>query len=258
MRFTVLPVGARPSADAGGQAFLITDNWDDWFRFSTMYHLVFVDDAGALHDIGDVKIGQMNMEDGQRRPSLPETFDALDENFFSVGQDDSYYGALNGLGENIRDGILAGLRDMARDSAIFTAALGEAVTGESLLRSVATVTVTGQFRRMATGGARLSRFAFYYTEPAPKEGAPTTLTFGVEPEARPPTNIHVLIGRNGVGKTFLLNQIVRAILPETAEGAQVGLFGPGPDVDAEQAIFANLVSVTFSAFDPFEPPLRSV
>ena len=253
MQFSLLPFGARLPDDARHQAFLLTDNWDDWFRFSTMYSLVFVDNSGAPHEIGSVKIGQMDMEKRQRRPRLPHTFETLDENFFSVGQDDSYYVALNDLGDGIRDEMLAALRDMARDPVIFKAALGQPVTGVSLLRSVSTATVTGQFRRMTTGGARLSPFTFSYTTPAPKGAAATTLTFNVEPEARPPTNIHVLIGRNGVGKTHLLNHMARAILEETAQRTLVGSFELRADANSGAGTFANLVSVTFSAFDAFDP-----
>ena len=80
------------------RAFLITDNWDDWFKYNTLYTLYVVDAEGETHSIGGVKIGQFAMEVGQRRAAVPETFDELDERFFSLGQDDSYYGNLNALG----------------------------------------------------------------------------------------------------------------------------------------------------------------
>lgn len=40
---------------------------------------------------GGVKIGQFQMQEGQRRPTIPDEFDELGEEFFSLGQDDSYY-----------------------------------------------------------------------------------------------------------------------------------------------------------------------
>ena len=39
MFFTVLPHGTRVPAEARMKAFLLTDNWDDWFTYSTMYSL---------------------------------------------------------------------------------------------------------------------------------------------------------------------------------------------------------------------------
>jgi hypothetical protein len=102
MYFKVLAHGLRPPAGSKSGAFLLTDNWDDWFKYNTMYTLVVIDNAGERHSIGSVKIGQFNMEEGQRHPDLPTEFDALDERFFSIGQDDSYYDDLNKLGFEIR------------------------------------------------------------------------------------------------------------------------------------------------------------
>jgi ABC-type multidrug transport system ATPase subunit len=66
----------------------------------------------------------------------------------------------------------------------------------------------------------------------------------------PPTNIHVLIGRNGVGKTHMLNNMSRALIDKEPDENKVGIFECVTD---DKSSFANLVSVTFSAFDPFEP-----
>lgn len=248
--FYVLPIGTRPSAQARDCAYLLTDNWDDWFKFSTLYTLVIYDEAGDRHSIGGVKIGQFAMAEDQRRPNLPEQFDNLDDRFFSLGQDDSYYDALNALGSGIRDRVLGALRDVALDPNLFERALSEKVTGTSLLRSVDRSTVTGQFHRMAQGGARLTSYKFSYTaRPRSRRVEPLNLAFTVAPESYPPTNVHVLIGRNGVGKTTLLNDMTRAIVDRDADASEVGAFTTELDED----LFTSLVSVTFSAFDPFEP-----
>lgn len=257
MYFRVLPHAVRPPAGVRSRAFLLTDNWDDWFKYETMYSLVVYDDEGGRHSIGSVKIGQFAMEDGQRRADLPTDFGELDERFFSIGQDDSYYEALNGLGPNVRDRILRGLRDMAVDQDLFARALDEKVTGVSLLRSLTPATVQGQFRRMARGGARLSRYEFTYTsaKPGRARAEPATFQFVVEPESEPPTNIHVIIGRNGVGKTRLLNNMTRALVEKEPDADAVGSFHGETDDLLDERLFANLVSVTFSAFDSFEPPI---
>lgn len=255
MFFAVLPHGTRVPAGARMQAFLLTDNWDDWFTYSTMYSLVVYDAEGQDFVAGGVKIGQFGMREGQRRSEIPDQFDQLSKEFFSLGQDDSYYEKLNELGPELRDKILRGLRDVALDQERFQRSLDEKVTGVSLLRSVTRATVQGQYSRFARGGARLSRYKFTYT--APKVGRskvePVTLSFVVEPESMPPTNIHVLIGRNGVGKTHLLNHMTRSLVDKRADTAEVGAFNGVSDEPTDGDMFASLVSVTFSAFDPFEP-----
>lgn len=252
--FSVVPVGQTLPKSDGGTAYLLVDNWDDWFSYSTMYTLNVRDANGVVHRIGSVKIGQVGMRPDQRRPDLEPSFDMLGEEFFSVGQDDTYYESLNELGVDLRDRVLTGLRDMAFDPQHLDMALKEKVTGVSLLRSVTRATVQGQYARLAQGGARLSRYNFSYSGPrkARSKVPPIELTFVVEPESMPPSNIHVLIGRNGVGKTHLLNNMSRLLVDQRSSPEEVGAF-EGGEGDEGQDLFANLVSVTFSAFDPFDP-----
>jgi hypothetical protein len=255
MFFTVVPSG-RSLHSTAPAAFLITDDWDDWFEFSTLFTLVLFDEHGTRHTIGGVKIGQFGMARDQRRPKLPSTFNALEESFFSLGQDETYYEALNSAGHDVRDRVLAGLRDIASDAALLDKALEERVTQVSLLRFVSLVTVRGQFRRLARGDARLTPYDFEYAEytkpRSPKKPAPLVLDFHVRPESEPPTNIHVIIGRNGVGKTRILRRMYRALTAATPSArAKFGKFGPLNSPAATKDLFASLVFVTFSAFDPF-------
>ncbi|MBK3585729.1 AAA family ATPase [Streptomyces sp. MBT57] len=254
MRFTVLPVGSRIPEGESQHAYLIKDNWDDWFRYSTLHHLHVRDDSGQIHEIGDVKIGQFDMLTDQRSPDLPEEFETLSDAFFSVGQDPDYYRSLTRLSTDIREEALRSLRDIALDESLYIRSLGEDVTGTSLLRSVSSSTVEGQFRRLTQGGPLLTRYEFTYTLPADARSAnePPSFDFEVTPESMPPTNIHVLIGRNGVGKTHILYHMSRALADPDAREEEVGAFTFRTH-GVRRGRFANLVSVTFSAFDPFEP-----
>lgn len=253
MNFVVLPNGKSPPDRDQSTFFLLTDNWDDWFRFSTLYYLIFLDNTGVKHEIGNVKIGQFGMRADQRRPDLPENFEHLDENFFSLGQDESYYENLNNLDEGLRDIVLTALNDLAKNRILFERALKEDVTGVSLLRSVTRSTVRGQYQRLISGGARLSQYQFTYIGPRQLDRTldPIKMEFSVQPESEPPTNVHVLIGRNGVGKTHLLNTMTRAFVQPNSNKDEVGKF-ENEDI-FNNDFFANVVSVSFSAFDIFEP-----
>lgn len=250
MLFRTLSQPSQLPRAARSEGYLIADSWEDWFKFNTLFSLVVFDAQGVKYDVGGIKIGQFGMNDTQRRPDLPLEFQALSDEFFSLGQDDSYYGTLNTLGPELRDSILKSLRDVALDLGLFSKTLQEKVMGYSLLRSVTRASVRGQFHRLACGGSRLSRYHFSYS--APPGAAALSLSFKVEPESNPPTNVHVLIGRNGVGKTTFLHRIARAVVEEGRSADEVGkislLFDP-----QDATAFASLVSVTFSAFDPFEP-----
>lgn len=211
--------------------------------------MTYVDSAGVSHDVGQVKIGQFDMGRDQRRPNIPDSFDELDgEQFFSLGQDSRYYKELQKLGAELREGILRALHDVADDPEQWRRARNQGVTGTSLLRFVSEATVTGQFRRMAHGGVELCPYKFTYVTPKPRGADKASLRFEVTPESQPPSNVHVVIGRNGVGKTRLLDHMARAFLGE--EPRTAGQFFIDQEGDEW---FANLVSVSFSAFDSIEP-----
>jgi hypothetical protein len=249
LTFTVLSSGRLPTSSRL-HAYLVEDNWDDWFRYSTMYYFLVFDRQGIKHDIGSVKIGQFDMEDDQRRPTIPTSFTDLDENFFSLGQDSDYYESLRNLEGGLGTEVLHSLRDIVIDQENLDRIFAEDVTKTSLLRSVSPSSIKGQFRRIITGQASLTKYAFCYALAGSRKAAGISLEFTVKPDVNPPTNIHVLIGRNGVGKTFLLNNMVRALV-EKNSNQSVGEF-TFDDVVGDEVGFSRVVSVSFSAFDAFE------
>jgi predicted ATPase len=147
------------------------------------------------------------------------------------------------------------LRDVVADDALFALAAGERVTGTSLMRSISIRSIDGQFKRVLGGGTVLTQFSFSYEGPEPEdeESERLRLEFRVTPDSTPPTNIHVMIGRNGVGKSFLLNGMTRALVSAEKDEDSDGIFRSQEVffAKADESPFANIVSVTFSAFDDF-------
>jgi len=247
--FFIKNVSRRDPETAYPQMILVPDGWNDWWKFTTLYWMVFIDSEGERHDIGGIKIGQYQMETS--RPALPQTFTQLPSDFFSLGQDFSYYEAIKDLGDDLRDEIHSALNDIAFDEAIYTKCINETVTTNSLLRSVSVKSVEGQFRRLATGNSSLTPYDFEYTSyPNKRHISPIKINFIVTPKSNPPTNIHVIIGRNGVGKTRLLHNMSQCIMGEGP--VKYGKFESSIGLKGSD-IFANLISVTFSAFDETEP-----
>lgn len=255
MRFRVISNVRERLANARDIAYLLIDGWDDWFEFNTLYHLSYVDADGEDHNIGGVKIGQFEMPKRQRRPELPNAFPNLNARFFSLGQDVTYYEALRELSPGTRNALLSGLNDVVADHDMYRLAREERVMGVSLMRSVTERSILGQFRRVLEGGASLTPFKFRFTGPTQLDARadPLSLSFEVQVSSRPPTNIQVIVGRNGVGKSFLLNAMARALVrPEEDDGAN-GVFFDEAAAEDEGFVspFSNVLSVTFSAFDDF-------
>jgi predicted ATPase len=255
MRFSVVPNGQRRPREGSDVAYLWTDNWDDWFEFSTLYVLTYFDVEGGKHELGGVKIGQFEMGKAQRRPNLPVEFEALDDRFFSLGQDADYYQNIRALGPVIAPILLEALKDVVADDALYLRAKNERVMGVSLMRSVSERTLVDQFRRVLSGGLRLTDYAFSYRGPSQLDESfdPVNLSFAVQPSSKPPTNIQVIIGRNGVGKSFLINAMSRALVHPEESADDNGEFSDANNIFDEEfeSPFANVVSVTFSAFDDF-------
>ena len=260
MLFTIVEMDSKLPKVGVNQAFLHVDRWDDWSKYRTQFYLSVFDGSGRLHTVGSVKIGSLGLKPGKvvspnvRAPLLMPTFDELPPNFFSVGQNETYYETLNQLDTSLKSRILTGLRDLALDLEMLDRIKSEEVLNESLLRSVSVQNIRNRLHRLALGNATLTSFEFEYIFPSsdvPGSGS-ASLQFIVEPDSVPPTNVHVLIGRNGVGKTHCMQNIGRALIGD-ARGLQPGILQPLGVGQAEWA-FAGLISVSFSAFDDFDLP----
>jgi predicted ATPase len=250
MKFFV--VDGPPKQPAPGNVYLQYSDWDDWFKFATTYSVTYFDNQGASHRLGTTKIGRFGLkaagrgegvEGEARRPGPPAKFKVLPDTHFSLAQDPSFYEDLSDLGAEVRAAVLAGLRDLAYLPNLLESAQDEEVTRVSLLRYVPLLTVQEQFTRLAQGGARLTEFNLRYRLSYLKNEP--TISFAVKPTSLPPSNIHVVIGRNGVGKSTFLNNLAKSQLKRSDSEPKASI--------AEDGAVANLVSVSFSAFDSFEP-----
>jgi hypothetical protein len=222
--------------------------WDD-YAFRTSFHL-WCSNGTQQINIGAVKIATFGM--GPSRVEVPDSFEALGPSYFSLGVDEGYYATLRDyFDEGTRRAILTALRDAAYDLEIFDQAAEEQVMKTSLLRGTEVETVRGQFHRIARGGPTRTKFNIRYHQESPTESGPSvTLDLMVDPEAKPPSNVHALIGGNGVGKTRLLHTLARTVLSKHGFLEHSRLQDRG---EHRQHPFTNLVWVSFSAFDPQEP-----
>jgi hypothetical protein len=253
MKFKILDRFEKPAYNAKSRAYLIWDNWND-YSFYTLFGLLYVDENSVKHEIGSIKIGFFGQKELEKKLAVGDTFESLDPDNFSLGQSDSYYLNLNELGDAIRDEILLALKDIAKTTELYERAIEEKVTKVSLLRSISPTSVTGQFRRLAMGLARLTSYSFQFSTPRIKgKSNKMNISFDVFPDSSPPSNIHVAIGRNGVGKTHLMNNMINSLIGEEPDRLnKYGEFIPQVTENGE-ILFANLISVSFSAFDESEP-----
>ena len=161
MQFIVCDRGDSASA-IKGNVYLRRDNWDD-FSFKTTFNVSYCYENGRTNTIGQIKIGKVGMEEGRIFDSIPKQFDRLEDDYFSLGQDENYYANVYKLGEENSIELFTALRDVAYDLDIFSSVRAERSMRTSLLRSVSDFSVKEQFNRIAHGGAILTKYRFSYT-----------------------------------------------------------------------------------------------
>lgn len=254
--FKIVPRSQRMSTKGENLVLLVEDSWDD-YSFRSSFELVVLGTNGWRLELGAVKIGYAGQQEGSTKDAMLPSFSELPLGWFSLGQDVEYYEKMREkLRPEISDEILRALRDVVFDESILSQATDEQVFKKSLMRSVSPSVIHGQFKRVLNGEVALTDFHFSYHAPGTTKRAPFNLKFRVQSASTPSTNVHVLIGRNGVGKTTLLNNMVTAVTTGNTENA--GYFCEVDQWEGEKKLsadyFSSVVSVSFSAFDPFIPP----
>jgi ABC-type transport system involved in cytochrome c biogenesis ATPase subunit len=252
VNFLVLPYAraAKNSRNLAGQneCVLITDNWDD-FGYKTQFLLIYFDEDGIRKDLGKIKIMRAGMKYGY--VDIPDSFSKLTREYASIGQDQEYYENISSFPDDIRINVFKSLRDVIWDESIFSNFEEESAFKTSLCRSVTKREIT-KFKAIAHQHAELTPFHFKYIF---QNDTGAVIDVEVIPETTPPTNIHVIIGRNGVGKTHLLQSI--SVLLRDGKKRRHGtltFFADGFESTGAEG-FANLITVAFSAFDEFRSPL---
>ena len=188
---------------------------------------------------------------------FPTHFTQLPANCFSLGQSEEYYENIRAIfDETERECYYKALNDIAYDLGKLKLVKGLDVTKISLMRSVSAFTIEHQFHSIAHGGARLTPYDIEYTYPSENTDSPAELSFRVEPDSYPPTNIHVLIGRNNVGKTFLLKHMILSAYDYTPNKPPHGVLRStnsrtGKLSTSRKQAFANILFISFSPFDNY-------
>jgi len=255
MKFHVLPARTSPPSSGRNEVYLTIDHWND-YSFVTSFAVHVFDEDGTGHSLSNVRIGFVGQtEEMSTYSNLDDTFDRLGKDYFSLGMDVDYYKALfSDFSEQWRREFLTRMCDVVWDEDLLESIKTERVFEVSHLRSISISKIRDQFASVLRGDVLLTNFKFGFNLPPSEKFAGFDLTFVVRASSTPSTNMHALIGRNGVGKTTLLNSMVKAVADHVETEAYFytkDLFG---EDEKNNSYFSSLVSVAFSAFDPFDLP----
>lgn len=256
MDFKVLSRGTRLPGEGRNTAYLRIDDWND-FSYFTLFQVKVFDENGKGYELGDVKIAYKGQEEGRANATsvkIDKYFTKLSEDYFSLGQSTDYYKILRTIPEGTRISYLNGISDLVASPQLIPIIEDEKVFGTSLLRDVYIASIRGKFKSVLDGNNESTPFQFHFIRDENEKMSGVQLYFDVGVDTKPPTNIHTLIGRNGVGKTTVLNGIISSIRdPENNEKCRIEPRDHRYSSN-DKDYFSSLISVSFSAFDPFVPP----
>ena len=255
MRFHILEPQSSPPSSGRNEVYLTIDRWND-YSFVTSFGVFAFDQDGNGHKLSGVKIGFIGQTtDVATCFKLDDVFERLPEEFFSLGMDVDYYKELfSRFSEPWRHDFLSSLKDVVWDQRLLEQVKDEKVFKTSHLRFISIHMIRDQFSSVLKGDVLLTDFNFGFRLLPSDNFAGFDLTFQVNANSTPSTNMHALIGRNGVGKTALLNLMVKAFVEKVETEAQFYSQDGREMHEVGDDYFSSLVLVAFSAFDPFYFP----
>jgi ABC-type multidrug transport system ATPase subunit len=234
---------------------LVGSDWDDYGLQSTFFLSVVI--GGKEKKIGELKAIHRNILSG--RVSILESDNGLDDALCTLGQNVEYYNEVHRLGREVERRILTSLRDCAFDSDIYEefsqlpqfrqSAIRFSTAEQALQRGLelygavsdgmAKPSVSFNFRAKLAGFDAPYQLAFEYFD-----GKQSLI----------PSNINILIGRNGTGKTQLLSVLAKAISGYGYDRSEEMLKARAEQFPSGRPAFGNVIVVSYSAFDSFEIP----
>ncbi|WP_245176470.1 AAA family ATPase [Gallibacterium genomosp. 2] len=225
-----------------------------------MFSVDIFDNDGLKYSIGNIKIGFKDQDISTptykkiQKLFNNNIFDSLPSSFFSIGQDVDFYINLFKLPNEIKENFLKSLNDIIYNTQLFNVVQNEHVFNTSLMRGI-TETIIEQFKRVLDGKSPLSDFKFYFIKKEQDDIGSIKLQFNVYANSTPSTNIHAIIGKNGVGKTTLLNRMILSFInkSDNNEGFYQDSLVLNQYKKIKDDYFSHLIAVSFSIFDPFIP-----
>lgn len=237
------------SRNERNQIILNPTTWDD-HGYKTSFMVYYIDGDGEKNILGTIKIAKTNQSVKESTfDLLPYRFTGLSKDFYSVWQSAYIYKDIYDLNIKLGINIFEDLQDIAYDLTKYDEHKTEEVLKSSLLREISWHTVKNQCHRIAHGDAVLTPYRFSYRIPQ-QPIDDFYLTFEVTPDALPPTNVHAIIGSNGVGKTTIIKDIIKSICK--ADNT-IGTFeySDDDDLDDKLGYFESILCISFSPFDDY-------
>jgi predicted ATPase len=229
-----------------GTLYLEKDSWNDWWEYKNQYIAQYVNRQRELCHLGLVKIEdpEQQPQDDPMHPDDQDIFgQGIASKMLSLGQSEHYYEQLANLPEQEREEFCLSINDSVWNPTRLKQAKNKPAMRKSLLRNVPISNILGELSRILRKEGEQNYYHLKYTQ------SELTAEFRVNPSTRPRTNLHVLIGRNGVGKTTLLRRLAETLVTGASkpdEALQI------IDQDGHEADSDTIAGVQYISWGPFD------
>lgn len=239
--------------------YIVDQNWDD-FGYKTRFRLYYVNSKGVRNEIGPVKLTYKGYradsamaEYYYRKPADKLVYGELTiyEEYCSLGESLEYYEKMiQYFSENNQYiEILNQLRDVVINTELYTEIKDDKSFNKSLLRESSSNKALAEakgilFPQLERKTKKGLRFTYSFLAPyVDLDSEPVKIEFDFSENALP-YRINVLIGKNGTGKTQLLNALADSLSGVSGEdkNEKCGFVEKRPTID-------RVISIAYSAFD---------
>lgn len=226
---------------------LITDSWDDNFEYETLFKLKYCISKGFSWNIGEIKI--MRLGYTVTRNNMPLTFESLENDFCSLGQDVNFYKTLRDkFSEKEVKEILNSLNDCALNDEIYEEFKNEPIFYNSLLRFSEAYKALKEAKDIIYNKAYKNEFYFKYKNEFKRSAQEYEVEFDFKPHGSLPHRINVIIGKNGAGKTNLLSNLASNLSGIKKDNGFID--------DDQRPQFSKYIVISYNIFDDFNKPFE--
>lgn len=222
-----------------------------------MFYLTVFNKHSKKCNIKNVKISFVSQKKKVSTYSLiNKKFSQLPKMFFSLSKSINYYVNLSKLSNSFKHNLLKAIQNLVVWPNQLANIKNKSVLNTSLLKKVTLSKIHKQFARVLNSLPKLSNFHFSFNKKSAPKFSNLTIPFKVTVNSMPSTNIHAFIKQNKCSKTTILNKIISAITNPKNNKYFFSKNNKLIKSKIPKGYFQSLVSVSFSAFNPFTPPKK--
>lgn len=219
-------------------------NWND-YGIVSKFGLNYYKHTGFMKHIGYLKI--IHEEENATYLHMEPRFLKLSDKFCSLSWNQEFYLNLQeSLGENTMISVLYALKDAAYFTDICDQWESNSNFKHSLIRDNSAERILRNLKTILRGHDLSNAFNFEFNFKPAYSDIAIKVEFDFDNNANLPNRIIAIIGKNGTGKTQLMNALPTAF----AQNRPDDFFGKIPS-------FSKIIAVSYSVFDTFKIPKKT-